>query len=519
VSTELIFFIVTAVVANIVALGVLLALPRNGRRQPATDSVAVRALESPPALREPDAKYAPPVAALTDSRSSSRVLRILWWITIAIVLVGVGATGAFPADQPLIYAIGAAAVLVVLLFHEAMPAAWRRPFTYGIEALLALALASGLMALTGYAQSPFFFTMIVIAVAVALARGGRPSFVVAALAGLAYLGVLAIDPGRDAFGGGELLRFGLNIGSIWLLAFLAAFFSGHERRLRSEMLQLSVTDPLTGLFNRAQIYTQLDQEIRRTRRSERGFCLLMVDLDGLKQVNDSFGHHRGDEVLVSLGLVIRRSIRAVDTAYRYGGDEFVVLLPETDIVGAYVVAEKIRTGTEDLAGAHGEGAQTSVSIGLVSHPEDGSTVDELMIAADRAMYAAKTLGKNQISGYPRPHRTPPPLPAPSRAPTPVGPGPDVEPSEVDLPPAAGAATVGSQEEAQAVRVDEPAIAERNGTPGSRPAESGSESDDFDPAEARRRIAALSYDPDHQIRRAMDAFLSAPPPRERREAGD
>ena len=131
----------------------------------------------------------------------------------------------------------------------------------------------------------------------------------------------------------------------------------------------------------------------------------MVDVDGLKAVNDSLGHQRGDEVLRALGRTIRGSIRTVDSAYRYGGDEFLVLLPETDYAGAFVVAEKIRGEAEEMGyRLEAEGAATSVSIGLVSHPEDGGTADELVRAADRAMYNAKSLGKNQISGYPRPPR-------------------------------------------------------------------------------------------------------------------
>jgi hypothetical protein len=180
-----------------------------------------------------------------------------------------------------------------------------------------------------------------------------------------------------------------------------------------------------------------------------------------------------------------------------------------------------------------------VSIGLVSHPEDGSTVDELMIAADRAMYAAKSLGKNQISGYPRPRRAPTPLPALRRAATAVGPGPkaDSDPAtqpaateqqaSIELPSEQTVASSGPAEEPEAAQATTvpgvgaagAASTERNGMADTRSVETTSETDDFDPAEARRRIAALSYDPDHQIRRAMDAFLSAPPPRERREGSD
>jgi diguanylate cyclase (GGDEF)-like protein len=131
----------------------------------------------------------------------------------------------------------------------------------------------------------------------------------------------------------------------------------------------------------------------------------MVDMDGLKLINDSLGHERGDAAIRGIASVIRRSIRTVDSAYRYAGDEFVVLLPETDFAGAFVVAEKIRQGAEELGvSVTREEAPTTVSIGLVSHPEDGSTDEELMLAVDRAMYVAKAGGKNQVSGYPRPTR-------------------------------------------------------------------------------------------------------------------
>jgi diguanylate cyclase (GGDEF)-like protein len=271
------------------------------------------------------------------------------------------------------------------------------------------------------------------------------------------------------------------------------------------------TDPLTTLFNRAQLFVTLEQEVSRTRRSDRGFCVLMIDLDGLKAVNDTGGHLRGDEVLRSLGSVIRSSIRTVDSAYRFGGDEFVVLLPETDIVGAFVVAEKIRAGAEDLGLAMpGPESLVSVSIGLVSHPEDGLTAEELMTAADRAMYQAKKLGKNQISGNPRPR---PPLLA--RRPTPVEPRPAPEapapaPQAVE-PRHAPAPVVSAPAEDRAVAVELGPVVGGDG-PASAPTTAREEVDDADPQEVRRRIASASrsFDPDHQIRRAMDAFLSPVP---------
>ena len=211
-----------------------------------------------------------------------------------------------------------------------------------------------------------------VAVAAALAYCPRAGPATAGLATAAFAAVLLVDPGLETYGPQDALRLSVGLGATWLLAFVAVAYAGHQRRTVSHALALSRTDPLTGLFNRSQLFVTLEQEVSRTRRSDRGFCVLMIDVDGLKAINDSAGHLRGDDVLRALGAVIRGSIRTVDSAYRYGGDEFVVLLPETDIVGAFVVAEKIRSGAEDVGMATAEAdAMTSVSIGLVSHPEDG----------------------------------------------------------------------------------------------------------------------------------------------------
>jgi diguanylate cyclase (GGDEF)-like protein len=227
----------------------------------------------------------------------------------------------------------------------------------------------------------------------------------AALGASLTFGAVVVSDIDVAVAPGELLPAAVVLGVVWLSTVSAVVFAAQQRRLQAATLQLSITDSLTGLFNRAQIYVDLDQEVRRSRRSLRPFCLLMVDMDGLKQINDAMGHERGDAAIRGIASVIRRSIRTVDSAYRYAGDEFVVLLPETDFAGAFVVAEKIRQGAEELgATVTREEAPTTVSIGLVSHPEDGSTDEELMLAADRAMYEAKSGGKNQVSGYPRPSR-------------------------------------------------------------------------------------------------------------------
>ena len=480
---ELTIIAVTALLAGLLLVAVMLAGRETLTARTAADD---RALS--PALQ---------ARAAEPAHGADVTLRVVWWLTITIVLLGVGISGSFAADHAPIFLLGAAAVLAVVMFHELLRSTHRSRLLRLAELAAAVVLIGGLLALTGFASSPFAMLFALVSVAAALAYGPRAGLTAAGLATAAFATVLVMDPGLSTYGAEDALRLSIGLGATWMLAFVAIAYAGHQRRTVAQALTLSRTDPLTSLFNRSQLFVTLEQEVSRTRRSDRGFCVLMIDLDGLKAINDGAGHLRGDDVLRALGSVISDSIRTVDSAYRYGGDEFVVLLPETDIVGAFVVAEKIRAGAEEVGmSIDGTQSQTSVSIGLVSHPEDGLGAEELMVAADRAMYQAKKLGKNQISGNPRPRpallarrsvvQEPPPAPKP---PEPM----------VEKP------TVAARDGVTAPREDRAVAVELGPTVVAGELDDG----EADPRDVRRQMATASrsFDPDHQIRRAMDAFLS------------
>ena len=516
--TELIIIAVTALLAGLLFMGIMLA----GRGSETTEPIAAHAS---PVLRRRD--------EVATSGTADSTLRVVWWLTIAIVLLGVGISGSFAAEQGPIFALGALAVLAVIVFHETNGLVRKSRIARAAELVVAIGLIGGLLSLSGYAASPFAMLFALVAVAAALAYGPRAGLAAAALATVAFGVVLALDPSLGTYGPEDVLGLSVGLVATWLLAFVAIAYSSHQRRALQGVIDLWRTDPLTGLFNRSQLFVTLEQEVSRTRRSDRGFCVLMIDLDGLKRINDEAGHLRGDEVLRALGAIIAGSIRTVDSAYRYGGDEFVVLLPETDIVGAFFVAEKIRIGAEEVGSTQGSGESvTSVSIGLVSHPEDGTSAEQLIAAADRAMYEAKKLGKNQISGNPRPRppllarRSIVPVEEPIATAIPVGPAPEPAPIEVEPPPVA--ADPSPEPPEQPMQASAAAPTPLNGGAVERTAPIVAESvavaegeiDDGepDPSDVRRNIAnaSQSFDPDHQIRRAMDAFLSPlGPERERR----
>jgi two-component system cell cycle response regulator len=165
-----------------------------------------------------------------------------------------------------------------------------------------------------------------------------------------------------------------------------------ERKQAEEQMQmmqlLAVTDPLTGLGNYRRLHEILNAEIKRSARTSRPFSVLLLDLDALKKINDRYGHLVGDQALCRLGEVLRVSCRAIDTAARYGGDEFAVILPETTAEAAGVVATRIR----DRLAAHRQEPSLSVSVGVAVYPGDGETIEALLRTGDRGLYEMKNRG-------------------------------------------------------------------------------------------------------------------------------
>jgi diguanylate cyclase (GGDEF)-like protein/PAS domain S-box-containing protein len=159
-----------------------------------------------------------------------------------------------------------------------------------------------------------------------------------------------------------------------------------QRKLEDHLRQQAAKDPLTGLANYRHLVETVDSEIKRSERTTREFALLFLDLDGLKQINDRFGHLVGSQALCRLADVLCICSRKVDTPARFGGDEFALVLPETGPAPANLVAQRI---CDSLAN-DGREPKLSVSIGVAIYPQDGENVDSLLGAADAALYAMKT---------------------------------------------------------------------------------------------------------------------------------
>jgi diguanylate cyclase (GGDEF)-like protein len=205
------------------------------------------------------------------------------------------------------------------------------------------------------------------------------------------VGVIAIARRGRAFTETERDLFGY-------LASQAAV-SLENANLHETVQRQAVTDELTGLFNVRHFHETLDYEVERTRRFQSEVSLVMIDIDDFKQVNDTHGHQQGDLVLLEVGRVLRELSRDIDEPARYGGEELAVVLPQTDVSGAELAAERMRTAIErlEIRRVDDEGVlRVTASFGVASLPGTATTKDRLIAAADQALYRAKRGGKNRV---------------------------------------------------------------------------------------------------------------------------
>jgi diguanylate cyclase (GGDEF)-like protein len=169
------------------------------------------------------------------------------------------------------------------------------------------------------------------------------------------------------------------------------------RALHTRLREEAIRDPLTGLYNRRYLDETLQRELTRARRDGHPLSILMGDIDHFKSLNDNYGHQAGDKVLQALGDLLRHHARSSDIPCRYGGEEFVVVLPDMPLEAARQRAELVRRDFADLRITFG-GAQlaATLSIGVSVYPGHGKTADELIGVADQFLYEAKQSGRNRV---------------------------------------------------------------------------------------------------------------------------
>ena len=280
----------------------------------------------------------------------------------------------------------------ILLWVERPRLEWRPARAVEVTALLAWLVAVSLVVFGGFAPAravnyPLEFLCTPLALWVAYRFGPRET--ATAIFGLAAVAIWGTLQGRGPFGHHSpdvaMLLLHTYIGVTVVMSLVLAAVAAERRDVERQLRDLAVHDPLTGLANYRQLMQVLGAELRRAGRTGRPFAVVFIDLDRLKLVNDRFGHVAGNHAISRVARAIQSACRGPDTAARYGGDEFAIVLPETDEATARRIGARIARTVASMAAE----PRITVSVGVAMHPRDGRTSEELVASADRLVYLMK----------------------------------------------------------------------------------------------------------------------------------
>jgi diguanylate cyclase (GGDEF)-like protein len=350
-------------------------------------------ISPPPAA----ARAAAPSIEQEELRGISRTVAEIHWLLLILVLLFV----IFGTPDKL----SETAVTAALFFYGAFVMAFRYANLYKRETRWKVALETWAMIgfitwvcyYTGGLASPLLNTFLLPVITSSLTLGKLTTLVEVALIAACQVflgGSFSMDQLLSlAFLGG----FAAQIAPVILVAYIVSMFSADIRYGLSRAKLLSETDELTGLLNMRGFSIAANRLFGQAVRYNRAATVLMIDSDNLKAVNDTHGHEAGNRLLKQLTRLVQAELRYTDVLARYGGDEFVVLLPETPPAGAFEVASRIREAIASMPlEVDSKRVTCTVSIGLASHPADGNSMDAVVARADRAMYEAKRAGRNRV---------------------------------------------------------------------------------------------------------------------------
>ena len=351
---------------------------------------APRAAPSPP----PDAEL-----ESTEFRDFSRTVAEIEWLLVILVLLFHVFQGSQEDNTVAIYAGLIVYSALILVFHYfnfvRRPARW----SLAVETWIMILFITWVLYHTGRLDSPLLNLYLLPIVTSALTLGQLVTLLQVGLIAACYLflGQATSSTFLSIITAGN---FAADLAPMLLVAYITTMLSQDIGSAMARIRLISETDALTRTYNIRAFNALARRECAIADRYNRTFSLLMVDSDSLKKVNDTHGHEAGDRLIQLVAGCMRDTLRTTDILSRYGGDEFMCLLPETNSTGAAVVAERIRAriaATPLAAGARS--ISTSVSIGVAAYHEHGDAFDAVAKSADRALYAAKAKGRNCVAVY------------------------------------------------------------------------------------------------------------------------
>jgi diguanylate cyclase (GGDEF)-like protein len=269
--------------------------------------------------------------------------------------------------------------------------------TCGMVAFITLVLCY-----TGKTASPLLNLYLLVIIACAITLGKVMTLLEVLLIAVCYLYMGYADYGSGIITPGTFTTLMANFSPFLLVAYVTSLLAEDIRHSKRRITVLSQTDELTGLLNMRAFSTLLDKQITSVERYPQPFSLMMIDVDGLKKVNDHFGHAAGTRLLKTVAGSISDCVRTSDVLARYGGDEFVILMPHTRGEAVRIAAERIRAAIHKASfDMNGEHIAASASIGIASYPESVNIARDVLEKADVALYKSKQSGRDRVTVYQR----------------------------------------------------------------------------------------------------------------------
>lgn len=333
-----------------------------------------------------------------ELKGFSRSIAELEWLLLTLVILYLVTPGAIVVDDWLIIQSSLLFGGFVLLFRFLNFYRYETRWKLIIEVSMMIIYITWVLWNTGKINSPLLNLYLLVIITSGMTLGKPTTLVFLALITSAY-----IYMGFPIYAGNTFSyqNFGL-IMTVFtpylLVAYITTMLSADLHYAKKMFKILSETDDMTGLENLRSFKNTITFEIKKAERYKHVLSILMVDADGLKVINDSYGHEAGNKMIKAVAKSIESCLRETDKLARYGGDEFIALLPETNCEAALEAAERILKAVENTSfDEKGNQIKTTVSIGVASYPEHASDLDELLRKVDRALYQSKESGRNKVS--------------------------------------------------------------------------------------------------------------------------
>lgn len=335
-----------------------------------------------------------------ELKGFSRSVAELEWLLLILVLLYFLAPGTFIANEPAVITAMVSFAAFVFVFHYLNFNSIESHWKIAIETWVMIAFITWVLIYTGRNESPLLNLYLLVIITSGLTLGKITTLLEFVLITCIYLYLGYPDFETRSLDLADFTQIMIKFAPFLLIAYLISMLSADLHFARSMFQYLSETDELTGLFNK-RAYGKLSQrEMAKAQRYGHSFSVIMADADTLKKVNDQYGHDAGDKLIRTIAETIHLNLRETDILARYGGDEFVIFLPETPAEQARDVAERIREAAAAIKFmVYKDPMPVSVSIGMASYPEDSRAVEDILDRADRALYVSKQAGRNCVTRF------------------------------------------------------------------------------------------------------------------------